>query len=135
MLDEDHYTIGRSPSASIYVPDGKMSRLHCEFYRASDEYYVKDLNSRNGVKVNGEMVEKAKLAGGDIILVGTTVCLFEEKEILSLLEDERVDVSEAADAFREIPDDISGGPGGPGGPGGAGGEDPDDEETKDLGRM
>lgn len=121
-LTKSHYTIGRSDVAAISIPDTKLSKLQCEVYRAAEGFFIKDLNSRNGVKVNGEMIQKAKLVDGDIVLIGTTVCLFEDKSLAEIDVDE-IDAEDKDTAFRMTPEpDL---------------EEPasSDEDTKDLGRI
>jgi pSer/pThr/pTyr-binding forkhead associated (FHA) protein len=36
------------------------------------DYYLVDMGSTNGTEVNGQLVKRHALAGGDTIVVGTT---------------------------------------------------------------
>lgn len=63
-------TIGRSPEASIAIPETKISRLHAEIHFWDDDYVVKDLKSRNGTFLNNQRIDVAILNNGDILRVG-----------------------------------------------------------------
>jgi pSer/pThr/pTyr-binding forkhead associated (FHA) protein len=64
--------IGRSRNADIFVDDYKLSRNHFMIVRTKGYYEVKDLNSTNGIVVNGSKVNKVKLLGNDKISAGNT---------------------------------------------------------------
>ncbi len=64
-------TIGRSARAEFIVEAALVSRLHCRLTAdASDQLLVEDLESTNGILVNGEKVDRAVLKPGDILSVG-----------------------------------------------------------------
>ncbi len=65
-------TIGRSRDRDMVVPDPNVSRNHCEIRHVGYDYFIIDLDSTNGVEVNGQMVSRHALADGDRIVVGTT---------------------------------------------------------------
>src|SRR5690349_5159319 len=48
--------VGRASSNRIIIPDGKASRQHCEFFWRGGEWYLRDLDSRNGVLIDGVRV-------------------------------------------------------------------------------
>ena len=64
-------TIGRSTGAD-FIPDAALvSRVHCQLLALGDgELEVRDLESTNGTYVNGNRVERARLAPGDKVQVG-----------------------------------------------------------------
>ena len=72
-LSERAITVGRSPDADVVVLDERASRMHCGIRLWDGDYYVKDLQSKNGTYLNEERVEMAKIAPGDKVRVGTTV--------------------------------------------------------------
>ena len=49
-------TVGRSPNNRIVVEDEISSRNHCEIFRVGDRWILRDLESRNGTRVDGEYV-------------------------------------------------------------------------------
>ncbi|MFO0918331.1 MAG: FHA domain-containing protein [Planctomycetaceae bacterium] len=70
-------TIGRSPTNRIVVQDEISSRNHCEVFRLGDSWILRDLESRNGTRVNGAYVtQDCELESGQTIQIGTTVMLF-----------------------------------------------------------
>jgi pSer/pThr/pTyr-binding forkhead associated (FHA) protein len=75
--------IGRDASVPIQVVDKKVSRKHLQLrYDRNEEcYYAIDMNSRNGVFVNGKKIEvETVLADGDRIGVGNAEILFTLKD-------------------------------------------------------
>jgi hypothetical protein len=50
------FVIGRSATADLVVDHGSVSRLHARIVRGRDGFEVLDLDSRNGVFVDGERV-------------------------------------------------------------------------------
>ena len=64
-------TIGRSARAEFIVEAALVSRLHCRLTAdASGQLLVEDLESTNGILVNGEKVGRAILKTGDTLSVG-----------------------------------------------------------------
>lgn len=70
----DTQVIGRLASCTIPIKDTRASREHARIYRGELGYCVVDLNSKNGIAVNGERLERAVLKPGDQIQVGDTWC-------------------------------------------------------------
>ena len=56
-LVNDVYTIGRSPDSDIQIMDNTISRNHLKIFRKNNEYFIEDLDSKNGTFVNGERVQ------------------------------------------------------------------------------
>lgn len=69
-LDADVITIGRHPDSIVVLPSGSVSSHHATIKRRGDGFYVQDLGTTNGTKVNGVDVEEAKLSDGDKITFG-----------------------------------------------------------------
>jgi Ca-activated chloride channel family protein len=71
-------SIGRDAANTIALPptDQQASRRHARIVSEGDAFYIEDLNSMNGTKVNGEAVKRRKLASQDQISVGETVLTF-----------------------------------------------------------
>jgi pSer/pThr/pTyr-binding forkhead associated (FHA) protein len=68
--------IGRSASCDVPLADESVSREHAVILWESDEFTVEDLQSTNGVRVNGKKVRTAVLQHGDEIQIGQTRILF-----------------------------------------------------------
>ncbi len=90
--------IGRSGYNDLMLIDGKVSRSHAEVYFEDGRYVVKDLNSTNGVLVNGQSVSKIPLKSGDRITIGDTVLLFSQKDPEISLQEKEVFI-ERSDLF------------------------------------
>ena len=68
--------IGRSRDCDIQVADANVSRRHAEVRQEGAAYWVVDLDSTNGVEVNGKRVKRARLEPGDTFTVGSTEIRF-----------------------------------------------------------
>src|SRR5262245_44600940 len=64
--------IGRHEECSIVLTDNQASRNHCMVEKVGRNYVARDLDSRNGTKVNGEPISSVVLASNDVITIGTT---------------------------------------------------------------
>jgi chromosome segregation ATPase len=62
--------IGRTPDNDIQVEATHVSRHHALVLCGADGAVIQDLNSTNGVQVNGRRVARARLQDGDSVLVG-----------------------------------------------------------------
>ena len=65
-------TIGRDASADVVLDGNDVSRRHAsvEWSGPASTITIKDLGSRNGVRVNGRAIASATLAYGDVVRVG-----------------------------------------------------------------
>lgn len=71
------YTLGRVSTNDIPIPDDRCSRRHCALYQQGAEWFVRDLGSRNGTRLNGEKIALAMpVKSGDWIRIGKTKLLF-----------------------------------------------------------
>ena len=63
--------IGRDPDNDLRLPGRFLSRHHAAVMpTAEGHYYVIDLNSANGVRVNGRRVDRSLLYDGDLLEIG-----------------------------------------------------------------
>jgi len=63
-------TIGRSAAADLILDAALVSRIHCRLAANDETLEVIDLESTNGVYVNGERVSTAHMIPGDRLKVG-----------------------------------------------------------------
>lgn len=56
-LSEGRFVIGRAASCQLSLDDPLVSRHHAQVTVEGDKVTVEDLGSRNGVKVNGELIK------------------------------------------------------------------------------
>ncbi|MBR4833179.1 MAG: FHA domain-containing protein [Thermoguttaceae bacterium] len=75
-LDDETATIGRDASNKIRLRDPETSRRHAEIRRGVDGPTLVDLESSNGVYVNGRRIQTRRLVNGDQIQIGKTILLF-----------------------------------------------------------
>ena len=75
-VDKRRVLLGRSRECDIQVDDSNVSRRHAELRQEGSTYWIVDLESTNGVEVNGKRVKRAKLEPGDTFTVGETEITF-----------------------------------------------------------
>ena len=63
-------TVGRSPSCEVSSPDPRLSRTHAAFEVVGADVMVRDLESRNGTRVNGAAIKEHTLVVTDTVEVG-----------------------------------------------------------------
>jgi len=63
--------VGRRESCDIVLRFPNVSAHHCQLFIDSGYWYVRDMKSRNGVKVNGNRVSEKRLDPGDALSVAT----------------------------------------------------------------
>ncbi len=68
--------IGRDPTNQFQLRDGEVSRRHAKVVWNGSLYVLSDLDSANGVLVNGRKTKERILINGDRILLGKTLMLF-----------------------------------------------------------
>jgi predicted component of type VI protein secretion system len=70
-LTEGEFAVGRNASCQLSLDDPLVSRRHALLVVAGSEVTVEDLQSRNGVLVNGQRIQgRVRLQAGDRILIG-----------------------------------------------------------------
>ena len=75
-VDKRSVVLGRSRECDIQIEDPNVSRRHAELRQEGSAYWIIDLDSTNGIEVNGRRVKRAKLAPGDAFTVGSTEVTF-----------------------------------------------------------
>jgi Protein of unknown function (DUF3662)/FHA domain len=79
-LEKPTVVIGRSKESDIRVSDPNVSRRHAEIRRDGAGFSIVDLDSTNGVSVNGRAVKRAKLEHEDRITLGSTELVFRRSD-------------------------------------------------------
>src|SRR5215471_12721430 len=75
------YQFSRSERHAIHIPDGTVSKDHAEIVSRGGQYYLRDLGSRNGTRVNGrEAKEPTLIEAGDHIEIGHVTLLVTGEE-------------------------------------------------------
>jgi CRP/FNR family cyclic AMP-dependent transcriptional regulator len=75
---EGELTVGRARDNQLTLADERVDRRHCRVYRGATgpRFWVEDLGSADGTRVNGEPITRAVLREDDLIEVGSTTVLF-----------------------------------------------------------
>jgi pSer/pThr/pTyr-binding forkhead associated (FHA) protein len=73
-------TIGREEGNLLRLNDERVSRFHAKVQTDNDDVILTDLESTNGTRVNGRVVQIRRLRPGDRISVGRSLLLFGSNE-------------------------------------------------------
>jgi predicted component of type VI protein secretion system len=65
LLDRAMVVVGRHPSCDTRLDSLRVSRQHCCMSQEKGEVTVRDLGSTNGIRINGQRVERGRLRHGD----------------------------------------------------------------------
>jgi pSer/pThr/pTyr-binding forkhead associated (FHA) protein len=77
-LNDESVTIGRDRRCGIATEDEEVSARHARLNRQLDgTFRIFDLNSTNGIQVNGRQIKSAVLKDGDVISLGCLVFRFQ----------------------------------------------------------
>ncbi|MEN9797256.1 MAG: hypothetical protein RL653_952 [Pseudomonadota bacterium] len=95
--------IGRAPECGFPLGDQSASRKHAELVVSDEGVLLRDLESGNGTKVNGEKITERVLVHGDEISLGKTVLRFVDEVAAFKKLQEEAEAREAAAAAREEP--------------------------------
>jgi FHA domain-containing protein len=77
VIDRPRAVVGRSQRCDYVLSDPNVSRRHFELQLRGTDWYLVDLESTNGVRVNGRRVATSRLSPGDEIVAGTSSLRFE----------------------------------------------------------
>jgi len=69
-LDKASLVIGRTDENEVVLNHRSISRHHAKVVREGEHYTIVDLQSANGVRVNGEDYERIELNAGDVVELG-----------------------------------------------------------------
>jgi hypothetical protein len=94
LEDGGDYLAGRSDECPLKVDDSRVSRRHARFAQQDDRWWVTDLGSKNGVRIDGrEVAGSAALPDACWMSLGGLVARFErlgEEEARARAERDRV---------------------------------------------
>ncbi len=72
-------TLGRGDNNSFPIKFNKVSRNHAQITYANQQWIIEDLNSANGTYINEQVIKKAAMGQGDIVVIGQVPFRFEIK--------------------------------------------------------
>jgi Protein of unknown function (DUF3662)/FHA domain len=79
VVDRRRLVIGRSRDCDIQLTDPNVSRRHAELRQEGASHWIVDLDSTNGIEVNGRRLKRAKLEDGDRVTIGSTDMVFQRE--------------------------------------------------------
>jgi FhaA, N-terminal domain/FHA domain len=81
VLEKERSVLGRSRDADVRIDDPNVSRRHAEIVQEGSTFWLVDLGSTNGTEVDGQRVQRVRLADGSRFTLGeTTVTFSTERE-------------------------------------------------------
>ena len=91
LVDADEIIICRANSErfvtrfkrqiQIGLIDPWLSKKHAAVYKSDAGWVLRDKNSKNGTRINGQSVAQHRLGDGDVVHVGATVCVFRDGHV------------------------------------------------------
>ena len=70
--------IGRSPEADIRFQSSRVSRMHATLHSNGIDFFCTDLDSHNGLLLNGIKVHSVALRDGDTLQMGDIVLIYHQ---------------------------------------------------------
>jgi ABC-type multidrug transport system ATPase subunit/ABC-type multidrug transport system permease subunit len=95
--------IGYAEENDLVIPLPQVSAHHARIGRVNGSYVLEDLNSTNGVSVNGERVRRAEVEVGDRLSLGSYQFVF-DSELATRLSRRTAPIDESGQV-REAPED------------------------------
>jgi pSer/pThr/pTyr-binding forkhead associated (FHA) protein len=81
-------TLGRNSSNAIVINDEMISSYHAMLTYENDAVWIEDLESRNGIFINGIRIEEqTQLAEGTLLRIGSTMLRFDTKRVTAKSEE------------------------------------------------
>jgi transcriptional regulator with PAS, ATPase and Fis domain len=100
-LSDARVLLGRDEDCQIKLPGNETSRHHAEIRRDGPLHILKDLDSRNGVYINGAQIREAPISPGQILRLG---------EWIGVVIKVPVDIVEPEPVFDLLVTNLAGGP-------------------------
>jgi pSer/pThr/pTyr-binding forkhead associated (FHA) protein len=84
-IRSQHVVIGRDERCELVLPSAAVSRSHACLSSHADRVDVQDLESKNGVRVNGEVVQQRTLEHGDRVHIAGYRMQFVDERKMDML--------------------------------------------------
>jgi hypothetical protein len=78
-LSASEITVGRLPDNNIQIEHASISGHHATFKLSGLDYTLKDHDSTNGTRVNGEKISQQSLRRNDIVRLGNIELLYDSE--------------------------------------------------------
>jgi diguanylate cyclase (GGDEF)-like protein len=100
QVTQDECIVGRDGGCDLVLMDEGVSRRHARLFKRGEALVIQDLDSCNGVYVNGAKSLEAELRDGDRVLVGYTSLL--KYHVLTIEELHSIEVLRESSAFDQL---------------------------------
>ncbi|THB65838.1 MAG: FHA domain-containing protein [Gammaproteobacteria bacterium] len=70
ILNGERCLIGRSEECELQLPESNISRIHAMLVFDTEKWWLIDLESKNGTRLNNKKIKSAVLKSGDVIRIG-----------------------------------------------------------------
>ena len=84
--------IGRNVNNNIIINEPLVSRYHARIVYRNQKFFLEDLGSTHGSKVNGEWIKVQQIKNGDTISIASTPILFIDRSSPTI-SDTEIDTS------------------------------------------
>ena len=84
--------IGRNVNNNIIINEPLVSRYHARIVYRNQKFFLEDLGSTHGSKVNGEWIKIQQIKNGDTISIASTPILFIDRSSPTI-SDTEIDTS------------------------------------------
>jgi DNA-binding NtrC family response regulator len=101
LLADQHVLLGRGDDCQVKLPGKETSRHHAEIRRDASLHILRDLDSRNGVFINGTRIREAPISLGEVVRLG---------EWVGIVIDVPADIVEPDPVFSLLVANLAGGP-------------------------
>ncbi|MCB1016131.1 MAG: FHA domain-containing protein, partial [Acidimicrobiales bacterium] len=71
VLDRSETSLGRADDNDVVLSDLVASPHHAVVLHEGDRWWVRDLESRYGLRVNDDVADEIDLEPGDVVTIGT----------------------------------------------------------------
>ncbi|MFK7985304.1 MAG: FHA domain-containing protein [Sandaracinaceae bacterium] len=103
-LVRDEVTIGRKEGNTIRLTERNVSRRHARLVKSNGAFVIEDLQSYNGVRVNGQRIgAETKLDAGDAITIGDYQLALQMEAVESAAKAKAAAVANADTAMIQAP--------------------------------
>jgi predicted component of type VI protein secretion system len=65
------HVVGRAAGCQVHLPGRRVSKKHAVVVVDEEGVLVRDMDSRNGVRVNNHRVKECRVSDGDVIRIGS----------------------------------------------------------------
>jgi len=81
LINKKRLHIGRHSDNDIRIKSDKISRQHAIIIYHENDFFIRDMNSKNGTFINGKRIDMQQLVDGEKIRMGDYTLIFKAKNI------------------------------------------------------